>query len=394
MVLGIWRLTEANLALILQIGVLILTAPVFPALQRRLGKWREPLLGFMLGCTILARLDLVFFVAIVLIYEFLRRANTPRNQSLALQISIMTVVIAPYLIWNVYFFHHIMPISGATKSTFPHFQPWHFELFMIPVIVSVLLNVIFLLMRERTTFVVLCVITAAATALHLIYTLSFGDMAPWYMTTGYLNVSLSIIWLVDYVLTRRPSLAWVETAAVFLLFAAFLTLASLRLFSNFSYARLTQGRVSFHGIYYEPGHALAIKLRETLPLGSRIYVFDAPGGVAFYSGMSILPSDGLVTDYTYNTDLGMEGFVKYAKEHQIDYFITTYLQPGHTDGKDLGINSERTSAGQLMHIVVPLTHQSAGSITLSDSDLLFRSNEINPYFETRFPEVGVWRIQN
>jgi hypothetical protein len=152
--------------------------------------------------------------------------------------------------------------------------------------------------------------------------------------------------------------------------------------------------VSFHGIYYEPGHALAIKLRETLPLGSRIYVFDAPGGVAFYSGMSILPSDGLVTDYTYNTDLGMEGFVKYAKEHQIDYFITTYLQPGHTDGKDLGINSERTSAGQLMHIVVPLTHQSAGSITLSDSDLLFRSNEINPYFETRFPEVGVWRIQN
>ena len=287
-----------------------------------------------------------------------------------------------------------MPISGAIKSTFPHFHSQAIGLYMIPVFVSILLNSLFLLKRERTTFDHLCMITAAGAALHLAYTMSFGSMAPWYLTTGYLNVSLSVIWLVDFVMKRRPSLAWVEPVVGSFLFVAFFTLASLRLFSNFSYMRLTLGHVSFHGIYREPGHALAIKLRETLPLGSRIFIFDGPG-IAYYSGMSILPSDGLVTNYTYIRDLGREGFAQYAAEHRIDYFITPYLQPGQTFGNYLGIGeSERTGAGQLVSIVVPLTHQSAGSITLSDSDLLFRFPEINSYFETTFPEIGVWRIRH
>ena len=69
MVLGIWRLLEANLALALQVGSLLLAIPVLPEVHRRLGKARVPVLGVLLGLTVLARLDLVFFAATLFIYQ-------------------------------------------------------------------------------------------------------------------------------------------------------------------------------------------------------------------------------------------------------------------------------------------------------------------------------------
>jgi hypothetical protein len=109
--------------------------------------------------------------------------------------------------------------------------------------------------------------------------------------------------------------------------------------------------------------------------------------------MDILPADGLVADYAYNTDLAREGFIRYAAEKHIDYFITPYLQPGQKYDR-LHLRGERTSAGQLMDIEAPLTHVSAGSVTLSDADLLFRFREVNPDIEPILPEVGVWRISH
>ena len=73
MVLGSWRLLEANLALALQIALLTLIVPVFPGMLSRLAKWRIPLIGVLLGLTLLARLDLVFFSGLVLTYELLHR---------------------------------------------------------------------------------------------------------------------------------------------------------------------------------------------------------------------------------------------------------------------------------------------------------------------------------
>src|SRR5208283_2868131 len=60
-VLGIWRLLETNLAVTLQILVLVIAVPVLPYFQRRLGRWNHTILGVVLGLTLLSRLDLVFF---------------------------------------------------------------------------------------------------------------------------------------------------------------------------------------------------------------------------------------------------------------------------------------------------------------------------------------------
>ena len=396
-VLGIWRLLEANLAFLLQLIVLTLVVPIFPSLQRKLGRWHPVVVGFLLGLTLLARLDLIFFVMVALAYGFLHRESPTsvarRIGPVAVQGALALLLVAPYLIWNVTQFHHLQPISGAIKSTFPHLQSWVLPTYALPVVGAFSLSAMSLIKRERSCFDELCLVAAVAGGLHLCFTLSFGGLAPWYLTTGYLCVSLCAISVADWLLAALPKLGRLEYSFSMVVFLVFLSLSSLRLFSNFTYTRLIQGDISFNKNYVEPKRALAEKLRETLPGGSRIFVFDAPGAVAFYSGMSILPSDGLVADYAYNADLVSSGFARYAAQHHVDYIIAPYLRSGQTYDR-LSVRSERTRAGQVVSVQAPLTRQNAGNIILYDQDLLFRFPEINPELEGVYREIGVWRIQH
>ncbi|NYF91231.1 hypothetical protein RBB79_16550 [Tunturiibacter empetritectus] len=396
MVLGIWRLLEANLALALQLSVLIIVCPVLSAsFYDKLGRWRNLLIGTLFGLTMLARLDLMFFVATILIYEIVNTnwslSLQTRTRSSLIQMTAAGMLLAPYFIWNIHQFGHLLPISGAIKSTFPHPERWGFSNFMYPVIGAIFLNSSLLIKKTRTSFENICILTAIAAALHMAYTLTFGELAPWYLTTGYLTLCFCVIWMVDSVLRVAPSLEWMETALAALVFFAFLSLAALRIFSNFTYTHFVHRQVTFHGSYLEPKLGLAITLRDTLPKGSRIFVFDAPGSVAFYSGMSILPVDGLVANYAYNDEVVKEGFSDYATRKHIDYFIAPYLHQGQIYDR-LALRGSGGKAKQIMEIKAPLTKRDAGTVILSDANLIFRYREITTDLETVYPEVGIWRI--
>ena len=396
-VLGIWRLLETNLALGLQLAILVVAVPVLPGIFVRSWWKRSVLLGVLLGLAMLARLDLVFFVLSVLLFQLL---DTSREESLArrlaqtmLQSVCATVLLAPYLLWNWHHFHHLVTISGAIKSTFPHVQHWAVQPFVYPVIAAIVWNGVLLFHSARSHFESLCLITAGGAALHLCYTLSYGELSPWYLTTGYLTVSLATIRILNVVLPRLPAPGNLERALAALAFAAFFVLAGLRVVSNFTYTHLRMGRVRFDPSYIESKRALAMKLRETLPAGSRIMIFDAPGGVAFHSGMSVLPVDGLVADFQYNQELVAQGVTQYTAEKHIDYFIAPLVKQGQIYHR-LDLQETRTGSTQRMMVEAPLTHQSGGSLVLEDNDLVFRFREINPDLETEFPEIGVWRIRH
>lgn len=391
--LGIWRLLEANLALFLQICVLIVLVPIFPAVQEKLKSSRNVVLGVLLGLTLLARLDLVFFAAVITLFQLFRSGTTIalRCRAVAIQIICASLTVAPYLIWNERQFHHLQPISGAIKSTFPHIQPWHPGLFVWPVFCAILLNGLLLWRREPTSFDILCILTSAAAALHLIFTLSFGGLAPWYLTTGYLAVSLNIMWVADWAVSRWQAVPGILVIPASAAFVALLLLGSLRLFSNFSYSRLVHHEFRFSLSYVAPTHDLADRLRSTLPPDSRGFIFDAPGAVAFYSGMAILPADGLMADYSYNYELMRRGFDQYAISHDITYFITPYLEPGQNYATPF-LRGVRAGDEQVMQVEAPLTRKDAGTVMLADSGLLLKVREINPDLESTFPAVGVWQI--
>jgi len=87
----------------------------------------DALLGLLLAFVFLARLDGVFivlatFAAIVLSWfgQTERASIVTLLRKLIVTGGIALVTVAPYLIWNIVRFGHMVPISGALKSSFPH----------------------------------------------------------------------------------------------------------------------------------------------------------------------------------------------------------------------------------------------------------------------------------
>src|SRR6267142_3626634 len=83
------------------------------------------LLGLCLGLVFLARLDNIFFVAAAAGTAAWSTARSPAARAAALAwIALPALALAlPYFAWNVAVFGHVVPISGAIKSTFPHARP-------------------------------------------------------------------------------------------------------------------------------------------------------------------------------------------------------------------------------------------------------------------------------
>ncbi len=394
MTFGIWRLLECHLALALQVASLFVAVPLNPRFWNRNGWRRDLLLGSLLGLTMLARLDLLFFSVVILCHELVANRHSPatrRIYGMTLQLGAISVFLVPYLLWNFARFHHLLPISGAIKSTFPHPHEWAIQNFLYAPLFGMLVAATLLFCKHRNSFQTALVLVATATACHMCYSLSFGEVAPWYLTTGYLAASMATLWLADQILQRLPKRGIVELAIAAVFLMSFITLAWLRVVSNFTFTRFVHHAVNFDASYLEPKRALAEKLRSTLPMGSRIYIFDAPGGVAFYSGMNLVPADGLVSDYTFNTRLADQGFTTYARNMRIGYFIAPLLRKDQVYDR-LFLSGKGDGTQQTMFIQAPLLHKSAGAVTLRDADLVFRFRQVNPELETSMPEVGVWRL--
>lgn len=395
--IGIWRMLEADLALTLQLAILALLVRL-----RHRGQGLSVVCGLSVGCllglALLARLDLIFFVFMVCIYVVFylgeeTHSGRPRLRALkALSVgAACCLTVCPYLYWNYREFGHIVPISGAIKSTF--LGGFHVPLFCLPVIIACALNCVRFARRRGSQFAAVTAILSVSALLQLTYSILFGYIAAWYLTTGYLSVALCATWLfADWLeKSRFPAKqnAWSGAVA----FSVLLSLAVLRLISNFTYTRLMTGDVSFRRDYVEPKRALAESLRHMLPEGSRIYIFDGPGGVAYYSGMSIVPVDGLVCDYSYNAQLLADGVSKYMTDERIDYVIAPVMR-GDQSYVGSELNTRRMASGQVFEIFTPLHHRSAGDFVVGDGDMVATFATIVPELEPSAPRIALWRVKH
>lgn len=112
--------------LILAIFALIRADQRWSLLSARSSPGANALLGLLLALVFLSRLDGVFivlatFAAIVL--TWLRQVDRPSATTLVRKLfvtgGVALVLVAPYLVWNILRFGHMVPISGALKSSFP-----------------------------------------------------------------------------------------------------------------------------------------------------------------------------------------------------------------------------------------------------------------------------------
>jgi hypothetical protein len=115
----------------METGILLLSLVVFVRVSLRFGVLdpETPFgpslaLGALLGVVFLCRLDAVFVIVAVgvaqvgvcIVRRMAVRSLVRRGAALSIGVA---VVAAPFAIWNHVHFGHLMPISGAVKSTFP-----------------------------------------------------------------------------------------------------------------------------------------------------------------------------------------------------------------------------------------------------------------------------------
>ncbi|MGO9454029.1 MAG: hypothetical protein ACLQDV_23710 [Candidatus Binataceae bacterium] len=385
--LQLWGM-EAHLSALL----IVLTALQLEICARRQNVTNRLLLGVLVGLTILARLDNAFFAAAVLVFGS-SGSSLKITVRRALTIGFVTsALVLPYIGLNFVLYGHLLPISGAIKSSFPHLTGR----------LSSLGTLGFYTMFVALSGIALSVwcpvdpsgwrrVVAAlswGTLGQAVYLWLFGYYLtgnPWEQVLGLVNT----IVLVDVVYAsalrsrherRRPRLvAWASGISV--LFVAGTIAMNWYTISD---VHVRQGEQGNSWCTVE----LAGWMNSHLPPGSRILAFDSPGRLAFDSDMSIVPVDGLINDYAFADMLASRGIGFFVKTKQMQYCLAPIVKPGMSQAWTF-----ETTVGERnferMDVVAPLTHMSGGSLLLPREDLVLRTRDLSP--DCR--DLGLWRLQ-
>jgi hypothetical protein len=345
-------------------------------------------LGICLGFTFLARLDDLFLVAAIAVAATAigPRGGTSRWKDFAILSACATAVALPYLTWNVLAFGHLVPISGAIKSTFPHVVGDLRNLGTLgliaagaSVVVGASLALPGVSMERRRTLGAL----SAGVFCHAAYVVTYTNHNThwsWYYVPGLLLVALGMGMAADALLAGlAPARRRVALGVV----VALLTVWGLAR----DWARFANSHAASHNqLVFEllrPTSRdrwevqFARWLDAALPPGAGVLTFDYPGGLAYYSHQRIVPTDGLIGSYSYDDELRHTGLAGYLANHSISYYLVP-LAAGAAD-------SCRSEA-----IFDPLTHADAGALQLCSRDMLGSAETIVTGVPA--PDVALYRI--
>jgi hypothetical protein len=118
-------------------------------------------------------------------------------------------------------------------------------------------------------------------------------------------------------------------------------------------------------------------MKGNIPEGSGVFVYDWPGAISYYSGLKILPMDGLMNDFEYNQDLVSQGIEEYLCSKNIHYF----LGPDQSGEHDF----------QRYEVYAPLSRRPVGILMLDERDLVVRIRDVVKSPEET-PPIAIWRI--
>lgn len=261
--------------------------------------------GFLLGLLFLTRLDTVFFVGALLLF-------TPRRRAILLGAG---VVAGPWLLWNLWTWGHLLPISGAIKSTFPHpdFADPLAKIGWMGLATGIGSGVALLFAARRPGRRVLLGSLGLGGLAHAVYTALFtgplwSTFVPYYWIVATIAAAMALGELLAVYLEQLPSLS---IAARRSLIGASVVLLSLA----------AAGR-ALRSVFQEPDPTILMArwIEENLP-ESRILVLDAPGRIAWFSGRPVFAMDGLTRNWSFSEDLDRLGIETWANKREITHLL-------------------------------------------------------------------------
>jgi hypothetical protein len=344
--------------------------------------------GLLFGLATLARLDNLFVVAALCTagaFHAGRNASAIATRAIAAGLGGL-LVLAPYLAFNQFEYGHLMPISGAIKSTFPafDFDPGRLgTMGMLAAPFGVLALIIGFWLDESERRRVLWIGLGSGVVMHAVYVAGFTDhytFWAWYYVAAVLAAGLCAAWLPGWIRARlepRPVAALVP-AMVFALTLVVLAggagRAWLKAFNPLSIGPVV---IDLPINEYRWPDEFARWLKANLPPESRLFVRDWPGAIAWHSGLSLLPMDGLVNDFRYNDELLAMGVEDYLCAHRVGYFFGLL---------------EEAEQNSSMPVAAPLHRLPAGELQLRPQDIVVRVQDVVSQPARALP-FALWRLR-
>ena len=295
--------------------------------------------GGLLGLLLLARLDMIFLIAIIYLLVAGRvwalwraGANTSAIvRDAVLSLIALIAVSSPYFVYNKLVFGSVMPISGALKNSFPYVLQPEFGLkrFNARSLIAVGAALAFCLwylftLRSRlsvyadgTRLLDLAVFVSALTTLiHYLNTALFMKWAVfgWHFTIYHLSLCLIFASVANYLLNRLlylRRLSYPATAIVVLLVSTYPVATADRLYRSFGW----------HAISYEA----AVWARNNTPPNTIFAMKDA-GIFGLFSMRPVINLDGLVNNLEYQEYLRKGQLNEYLYQKGVEYIVQHSMQ--------------------------------------------------------------------
>jgi hypothetical protein len=344
--------------------------------------------GLFSGLSILARLDNVFVIGSITWIGITNSKKTRSKDQLRRTISLsipLALVVFPYLLYNYLSFGHLVPISGTIKSTFPVLSANVDNLGRFGKLSSILALISLIYSFDpRLTHLRKIILRSLAIGvlLHASYVVLYTDhytFWPWYYVSGVLNLAF----LFDFTFKRVVSILakyighnfipLVRAAAIAVLVAGGIARGWLKAYNFDSIGPVQIPRIN----QYRWPDEVALWMKGNIPEGSGVFVYDWPGAISYYSGLKILPMDGLMNDFEYNQDLVSQGIEEYLCSKNIHYF----LGPDQSGEHDF----------QRYEVYAPLSRRPVGILMLDERDLVVRIRDVVKSPEET-PPIAIWRI--
>ena len=388
-----------NLRTGMESSLLVLLAAIAVYLQarneelERWSGWRCAGFGIVLGGVLLARLDTIFWIAglfpvLVLMTESGEDGRLGVRLQKAFRIGLVcAVVLIPYLAGNYLTYHHLMPISGALKMSFPAVGYYASDFDLSPdtralLLLSVILSAACLLWelgpwphgRAGPLRGPACAM-AVGVLLHTGFAVLFMKWAvfPWHFVLEGFAVCLLLPYLgARMAVFVSPALQrWAVAAAITVLAcAAPLVVLQREWKSDTSH--------SWHVASYQA----AKWVKTNLPADAVIAMSDA-GNMAFYSDRPVVNLDGLVNSFEYQDSLKEGRFREFLRHSGVSYIAQ------HAFWNDPDV----VSGEYVSYTYRPFSHlydRTGGELRLKHSEEAYRSPS---YYDAQHKTVLViWKI--
>jgi len=379
-------LMESSLTF-LMIGLALLVSLRTPGPSTGLRRQRI-LLGITLGVMFLSRLDTVFIVAGLSLGTAYAWGAKSRREWLSHQITAgiaYSVVVTPYLLWNLIKFGNLVPVSGFKKMQTSHSSLdsvfGRDALLALPdatlgklpgpdtgwwILVAVAITLICIaLFRTRRQWkdsarhpspsaAVIVGFTVAVLARYLYMGITLpGEVVPWYLVPDYvmgsLLVAIGLTLMTRAIRINVPAHNYVLSVVLSLL----LVVGSLNLVRD---ARLTRND---NMILYNAGQWA----KDHLPPDATAAMYDS-GYFSYFSGLDTVAMNGLATDFETMNQIVDGDDAGVLRRLGVEYFVTIMsdgdtemFPPGSVIYSSNVFPSASTYAGDRIFIIGPLDEE-------------------------------------